>query len=119
MDKLVMKDRANLSTKDEITPKEKKPRGFAAMDPERQREIASKGGKIAHLRGNAHEFTPDEAREAGRKGGQSISKDREHMAKIGKLGGEARGHGKDRAHQRKLLREGGEGIAGEGRLPPS
>jgi general stress protein YciG len=73
---------------------EKKPRGFAAMDPERQREIASKGGRIAHLRGNAHEFTPEEAREAGRKGGQTVSKDRKHMARIGRLGGEARGQGR-------------------------
>lgn len=69
---------------------QKKPRGFAAMDPEKQREIARKGGKIAHLRGNAHEFTSEEAREAGRKGGQSVSKDRKHMAEIGRLGGEAR-----------------------------
>lgn len=68
----------------------KKPRGFAAMDPEKQREIARRGGKIAHLRGNAHEFTPEEAREAGRKGGQSVSRDRKHMAEIGRLGGEAR-----------------------------
>jgi general stress protein YciG len=80
--------------KDQTETPEKKPRGFAAMDPERQREIASKGGKIAHLRGNAHEFTPDEAREAGRKGGQSVSKDRKHMARIGRLGGEARGQGR-------------------------
>ena len=70
---------------------EKKPRGFAAMDPEKQREIARKGGRIAHLRGNAHEFTSEEARDAGRKGGQAVSKDRKHMAKIGRLGGEARG----------------------------
>lgn len=46
-------------------------RGFASMDPDKQREIASKGGKAAHESGNAHEFTPDEAREAGRKGGQA------------------------------------------------
>ncbi|HSU72913.1 MAG TPA: KGG domain-containing protein [Candidatus Binatia bacterium] len=46
-------------------------RGFAAMDPEKQREIASQGGKAAHERGTAHEFTPEEAREAGRKGGQA------------------------------------------------
>jgi hypothetical protein len=60
------------------------------MDPEKQRLIASKGGRIAHERGHAHEFTPDEAREAGRKGGQSVSRDRKHMAEIGRLGGEAR-----------------------------
>ena len=46
-------------------------RGFAGMDPERRREVASRGGKAAHERGTAHEFTPDEAREAGRKGGQA------------------------------------------------
>ena len=46
-------------------------RGFASMDEEKQREIASKGGKAAHLKGTAHEFTSEEAREAGRKGGQS------------------------------------------------
>ena len=42
-------------------------RGFASMDPERQREIASKGGRAAHRSGNAHQFTPEEARLAGRK----------------------------------------------------
>ena len=46
-------------------------RGFAAMDPDRQREIASEGGKAAHESGHAHEFTSEEAREAGRKGGQA------------------------------------------------
>ena len=46
-------------------------RGFAAMDPQRQREIASRGGKAAHQKGTAHEFDSDEAREAGRKGGQA------------------------------------------------
>lgn len=44
-------------------------RGFASMDPERQRQIASRGGKAAHASGNAHQFNADEAREAGRKGG--------------------------------------------------
>ncbi|MES2977448.1 MAG: KGG domain-containing protein [Pseudomonadota bacterium] len=46
-------------------------RGFASMDPDKQREIASKGGKAAHESGNAHEFNSEEAREAGRKGGQA------------------------------------------------
>ena len=40
-------------------------RGFASMDPERQREIASEGGKAAHQKGTAHEFTSEEARRAG------------------------------------------------------
>lgn len=44
-------------------------RGFASMDRDKQREIASKGGKAAHQKGTAHEWTPAEAREAGRKGG--------------------------------------------------
>lgn len=46
-------------------------RGFAAMDPAKQREIASRGGKAAHLKGTAHEFTPEEARVAGSKGGRA------------------------------------------------
>jgi general stress protein YciG len=41
-------------------------RGFASMDPQKQREIASEGGRAAHASGHAHEFTPEEAREAGR-----------------------------------------------------
>ena len=45
-------------------------RGFASMDPERQREIASQGGRAAHERGTAHEFDSVEARAAGRKGGE-------------------------------------------------
>ncbi len=44
-------------------------RGFASMDPKRQREIAAMGGREAHARGTAHEFDSNEAREAGRKGG--------------------------------------------------
>ncbi len=46
-------------------------RGFAAMDENKKREIASMGGKAAHASGHAHEFTPEEAREAGRKGGEA------------------------------------------------
>jgi hypothetical protein len=42
-----------------------KNRGFASMDPQRQREIASEGGKAAHQKGTAHEFTSEEARRAG------------------------------------------------------
>ena len=51
--------------------KEKSNRGFAAMDAEKQREIARKGGRAAHEQGVAHEWSSDEARNAGRKGGQS------------------------------------------------
>jgi general stress protein YciG len=49
-------------------PEGKKRRGFASMTSEKQREIASKGGRAAHIKGTAHEWTPDEARSAGRKG---------------------------------------------------
>jgi len=51
-------------------------RGFASMDRERQREIARKGGKAAHEKGTAHEFTAEEAQAAGRKGGERVSADR-------------------------------------------
>ena len=49
----------------------KEDRGFASMDRSKQRDIASKGGKAAHQKGTAHEWTSDEAREAGRKGGMA------------------------------------------------
>jgi general stress protein YciG len=63
------------------------------MDRDRQREIASKGGRAAHAKGTAHEWTADEARVAGRKGGETVSRDREHMAAIGREGGGARSAG--------------------------
>ncbi|WP_437594992.1 KGG domain-containing protein [Sorangium sp. So ce1000] len=65
-------------------------RGFAAMNAELQRQIASQGGKAAHEKGTAHEFTSEEARAAGRKGGEAVSQNREHMAEIGRKGAEAR-----------------------------
>jgi general stress protein YciG len=93
-------------------------RGFASMDENKQREIASeggraahesgnahefsseeareagrKGGKAAHESGNAHEFDSEEAREAGRKGGEAVSRDREHMSEIGSQGGASRRSG--------------------------
>src|SRR5688500_1458645 len=73
-------------------------RGFASMDAAKQREIASKGGRAAHAKGTAHEFTSDEARVAGRKGGETVSRDRAHMAAIGRevvhsRGGSARAAG--------------------------
>jgi hypothetical protein len=62
-------------------------RGFASMDRDKQREIARKGGRAAHEKGTAHEFTSDEARAAGRKGGERVSANRDHMSRIGRLGG--------------------------------
>ena len=77
----------------------KSKRGFASMDPSRQRDIASKGGKAAHAKGTAHEWTADEARRAGRKGGEVVSRDRAHMEAIGRAGGEARGRARQLAAQ--------------------
>lgn len=59
-----------VTTKQRQDSDESEGQGFASMDPERQREIASRGGKAAHESGNAHEFDSEEAREAGRKGGR-------------------------------------------------
>lgn len=65
----------------------KQERGFRVMSKEKQREIASKGGKAAQESGAAHRWDTDEAKEAGHKGGVVVSQDKEHMAAIGKLGG--------------------------------
>lgn len=74
-------------------------RGFAAMSPERQREIASKGGRAAHAKGTAHQFSPDEARVAGRKGGQAAHArgtahqfDSHEAREAGRKGGRANGN---------------------------
>jgi uncharacterized protein len=58
----------------------KEDRGFASMDRTKQREIASRGGKAAHLKGTAHEWSGEEAREAGRKGG--MASHRKHQQRI-------------------------------------
>jgi general stress protein YciG len=74
---------------------EKSNRGFARMDEQKKREIASKGGKAAHQKGTAHEFTPEEARIAGRKGGQAAHQrgtahqfTREEAREAGRKGGQ-------------------------------
>ena len=82
-------------------------RGFASMDRSKQREIASKGGRAAHQKGTAHEFDSSEARAAGRKGGVTVSRNREHMAAIGRRGGEARG-----ANRAARLQQNGEAEQG-------
>jgi uncharacterized protein len=65
-----MTDAANNKDRTMMNAERKERRGFASMSPEKQREIASKGGRAAHQKGTAHEWTSDEARSAGRKGGQ-------------------------------------------------
>ena len=57
-------------------------RGFASMDRSKQREIASKGGKAAHQKGSAHEWTSDEARAAGRKGGMASHRRKQQKSAI-------------------------------------
>jgi general stress protein YciG len=66
-------------------------RGFASMDPQRQREIASEGGRAAHEKGTAHEFTSEEAREAGRKGGQARSESNRSKTSASAHGGTSGG----------------------------
>jgi len=61
----------------------KEDRGFASMNREKQREIASKGGKAAHEKGTAHEWTSEEAREAGRKGGMASHRRRQGTGETG------------------------------------
>jgi general stress protein YciG len=68
----------------------KEDRGFASMDRAKQREIASKGGKAAHQKGTAHEWTSEEAREAGRKGGMASHRRRkegDEPASAGEMSG--------------------------------
>ena len=67
----------------------KEDRGFASMDRAKQREIASKGGKAAHQKGTAHEWTSEEGRDAGRKGGLASHKRRREQMMTGG-GGEGR-----------------------------
>lgn len=69
----------------------KQRRGFRAMDAAKQRAIAARGGKAAHAKGTAHEFTAAEAATAGSKGGAALAaRGRSYMAEIGRRGGQAR-----------------------------
>jgi general stress protein YciG len=78
-------------------------RGFASMDPDKQREIAAEGGRAAHQSGNAHEFSSEEAREAGSKGGKAAHQsgnahefNSEEAREAGSKGGQARGSNQNR-----------------------
>src|SRR5262245_51972052 len=77
-------------------------RGFAALDPEQQRAVARKGGKAAHGKGTAHEFSSEEARRAGQMGGKVVSANRAHMAAIGRKGGQ---HSVQRAASARAARQ--------------
>lgn len=83
--------------------KPKSKRGFASMDPEKQREIARRGGRAAHAQGKAHQFTSDEARAAGMKGGvraHELGKAHQFTTE------EARAAGKKGGARPKILAEG-------------
>jgi general stress protein YciG len=64
----------------------KEDRGFASMDRSKQRDIASKGGKAAHQKGTAHEWTSEEAREAGRKGGMASHRRKQEQQQTPDMG---------------------------------
>ena len=81
----------------------KEDRGFASMDRNKQREIASKGGKAAHQKGTAHEWTSEEAREAGRKGGMASHRRKQEQLNQG--GGASGNQGGD---------QGGDQMTGRG-----
>lgn len=73
-------------------------RGFASMDEDKQRDIAAEGGRASHEKGNAHEFSSEEARDAGSKGGVAAHEkgtahefDSEEAREAGSKGGQARG----------------------------
>ena len=89
-------DTSNLPTEEKPANTEENPtpatrkRGFAAMSPERRKQVTSKGGKEAHAAGLANKFTKETAREAGKLGGAKTSADRAHMCEIGRRGGLAR-----------------------------
>ncbi len=97
------------SSSEHGSSEERRPRrrGFAAMDRDRVREIASKGGKAAHAAGTAHQFSSDEARVAGRKGGMAphvrrggvrrrTNGEKEAAGEQGAHRGEEAGHGENR-----------------------
>lgn len=78
-------DEPKLESRETEGSPRRRARGFAAMNVERRREIASRGGQAAHRKGTAHEFTPEEAREAGRKGGERSrqrTRERERMGEF-------------------------------------
>jgi uncharacterized protein len=90
-------DQAEAQGNDPDESQPRRGRGFAGMDAERQRQISAEGGRAAHRKGTAHEFDSQEAREAGRKGGQASggSRRRRNGTEVGEgdSGGDAEGPG--------------------------
>jgi len=93
----------------------KEDRGFASMDRSKQRDIASKGGKAAHHKGTAHEWTSEEAREAGRKGGMASHRRKQEQESPGEsktMGGDSNVDGGESAGEPNI-----EPMTGADRLP--
>ena len=86
-------------------------RGFASMDPDKQRAIAAEGGRAAHAQGVAHEFDSEEAREAGRKGGQARGNDsdRDQQQASNRGGSRASGGGGNEGGSMSASGRGGQG----------
>ena len=84
----------------------KEDRGFASMDRAKQREIASKGGKAAHQKGTAHEWTSEEARDAGRKGG--IASHQRRRVMLAQTGGTGSTRNTDDEQGSSSFNEGGD-----------
>lgn len=91
-------------------------RGFASMDPERQREIASEGGKAAHEKGTAHEFTSEEARRAGSMshGNRQSDQASSRSSESGKQGGNKQGGNKQSDDERAGNQAGTDNRGGPG-----
>jgi general stress protein YciG len=90
----------------------KEDRGFASMDRAKQREIASKGGKAAHQKGTAHEWTSEEARDAGRKGG--IASHRRRREQMGNPGAEDESRSPGSSEPSRVTDDREGGFRGEG-----
>ena len=100
----------------------KEDRGFASMDRAKQREIASKGGKAAHQKGTAHEWTSEEARDAGRKGGMaSHQRRREQAGGSGSADGDRNDNvtGMNRDSENMVGRESDRGRSNSDEMPVS
>jgi general stress protein YciG len=102
---------------------ERSKRGFASMDREKQRQIASKGGKAAHAKGTAHEFTREEAIEAGRKGGKAAhAKGTAHRfssEEAGQVGGRTEQHHSPAPQPAAMAGGGSEGPMSSTRSEPT
>ena len=86
------KPRSNETSSDKRLDLGKTPgkRGFAALNASERRAVGKMGGRAVQLKGTAHKFTSEEARSAGQKGGQAVSRDRKYMSELGRRGGMAK-----------------------------